>query len=527
MIYCTKCGTANLEHAIYCIEDGQPLHKSSKNINLIRPQNYQQTCFSCGADQEEHHQYCHVCGESVERVHVYEVEMKSHHPHYRKTLKEVNKSMIRVIPFVLLSIALLIVFSSLILNIVQNTSDRSEEAFHPEVPEGFEQVEWIYNYRYLTDSYNQMKLEATGGLDQLDRLEGTEDINSILSPFDIILFANLSKVSVSLTDQSEQETFHGYQTTSRPGLVFYFFLALLSLAIAGLAYSFKAKINNWQDWVIQAISFSVVYSLIIFLFSLFMDSTHQIDHGHSTQVTSYIYQSFDVLLKSFLISFLTILSVLSFKKGWSQPFFVKGLKVSLLTVLTIVSVFMFVSWLLLTSYIKNIELYDFLIDSSLISGVVLVGQIAIYLLNFVFLNTIEIDTFGELGPGKISYQIFEKLNSPTNSELLEKGFHFIESFIWVLMGVTLIIIFIFSRAFKSLSNREKWLGFVVYSSSFAITLSAFTVAVTYFNDMNYTEDSNSFFIGFSATHMLIVSFLICLVISIIGSLTLKNRRSEG
>ncbi len=170
------------------------------------------------------------------------------------------------------------------------------------------------SYRYLLDSYQMMKLEATEGAQQMN---WSPTVISALSPVDIMLLGNLGEVYVTfdeVTNQKTSETLTNHTMESKLGLSFYLIITVITIALAGMLYAFRVKVSDEKDWLIQTISFSFIYSIMMWVLSILTD--YSMEKGYQTvnEVTNYSYQSWGVMWKSFLISFVVLLSVLSFKK---------------------------------------------------------------------------------------------------------------------------------------------------------------------------------------------------------------------
>ncbi|MTH54563.1 hypothetical protein GKZ89_14255 [Bacillus mangrovi] len=63
-MYCKICGTANLDHANYCLQDGAVLPKNKKTATLGFQKSKSHFCSNCGKEAGDSVNYCMACGTS-------------------------------------------------------------------------------------------------------------------------------------------------------------------------------------------------------------------------------------------------------------------------------------------------------------------------------------------------------------------------------------------------------------------------------------------------------------------------------
>ncbi|MGP4072116.1 zinc ribbon domain-containing protein [Piscibacillus sp. B03] len=516
MIYCTKCGSPNPDEANYCQKDGYSLHNPTNLLKLTtKLTNYMQ-CHHCGTEQLNEAQYCYVCGESFEKLssnHEYDKPL----PIQSKKIKvrSFKRPLILAVPFVILCILFLYVFSSATINLLEKSQYTNQNIYDVE-----ENQQHFQSYRYLIDNLNHIKAEATGMWNQQG---GPSRMHSALSPIDLMMIGHLGKVNVSISEEfearEEQSLLHEF--TMRPGLAFYFLMASFSLFLVSMLYAFRAKVSDEKDWIVHTISFSTVYSLSIWLISLFSRQSNIMDHGSVSQITSYAYGSMGLLIKSFIMSFIIMLIVLSFKKGFTnQSSFAKSIKKASLALMTILLTIIILSTLIVTG-IQDMSPYQLILGAALVTGVVLIVQLAIYLVNLSLFNTFEFKSM-MFNDEQFKYSLLQRSEPHLYTDLLVQGFENLQSYAWVILGIMILVLYMFSRSFRKLSSREKWVSILQYSLIISVTLAGLTYAASLSFDVLYQETDEQYFIGFSSIFVFLSSLIISLIISTIGAIKVRE-----
>lgn len=517
MIYCTKCGTPNPDEANYCQKDGYSLHNSTKSLELTSTLSNHMQCHHCGTEQLNEAQYCYVCGESFEKLssnHEFDKPL----PIQSKKIKvhSFKKPLILAVPFVILSILFLYVFSSATINLLEKSQYTDQNVYDVE-----ENQQHFQSYRYFLDNLNHIKNEATGMLNQSG---GPSRVHSAISPTDLMMIGHLGKVNVSISEEfearEEQRLLHEF--TMRPGLAFYFLMTSFSLFLVSMLYAFRAKVSDEKDWLIHTVSFSIVYSLSIWLISLFTRQSNIVDHGSVNQITSYAYGSMGLLIKSFIISFIIMFIVLSFKKGFSnQSSFAKSINNASLALMTILLTITILGTFILTGSIQDMAPYQVILGATLVTGVVLIVQLAVYLVNLSLFNTFEFNS-NVFNDEQFKYSLLQKSEPHLYTDLLVQGFENLQSYAWVILGIMILVLYMFSRSFRKLSSREKWVSILQYSLIISVTLAGLTYAASLSFDVLYQETDEQYFIGFSSISVFLSSMIISLIISIIGATKVRE-----
>ncbi|GEL77125.1 zinc ribbon domain-containing protein [Tenuibacillus multivorans] len=511
MFYCTKCGTANSRKANYCIHDGYPLHKPEAHFNINHIDTI--SCDNCGADRMHGAIYCHACGETYEHIRTREVDHSKASIPFKKN--DVKQGLIKTFPFAILAVLILWFGSYLSLNDVQPTNfDHSE--INPE-------VELVNQYRFMIDRYEQMNLQAKGDNRTFRMGESTEDRVSSLSPVDVMMLSNLASVHLTYQNDSvsgDPELVRNQE--SRAGLVYYLFLAMLSIAIAGFIYMKWARLSNWKAIITHLLSFGLWYSVIIFLISLMV--TYSSEDANFEVTYSYSYISIDALWTSFIISLVALSFVFLYQRHIRFPHWLRAVRLSLTTFMILILVFLGVTTVFYLTKLQSVQAFEMLQGIPLVSSLVIIAQVAVILLNLVFMNSFQFSAKGDISEA-MSYHLIQKINGDAMPEEWFQGFMMIEGLLWALVGIAFIILLWVSYRLSTLTLVNRLKQVIIYSLSFTFVMTLISRGATMYFE-NLTPDYDGWYeIGFGTLQTLVTFFVITFVITLLGSFLFTKVRS--
>ncbi|RPF52139.1 zinc ribbon domain-containing protein [Aquisalibacillus elongatus] len=536
MIYCTKCGTANSPTSHYCIHDGYPLHKPHESKVLNR-ENYEFECPNCGSNKVKDALYCHFCGETFEQLEATQMEDHRQISYSRENLnyKFVGKTMLKMAPFVIISmimIAFLTYFSV--------GEETNGEPGYVDSQEYNPSQEIFYQYRYITSSFKNIKDEINH-FNRNNNNQGEPEPTELeegngMSPFDLLLIANLVPTEVESSNFDKREEVIDYSTknTSYMGLAYYFVIAMVSIAIVSIVIMRRVQFNNWQDLLLKALAFSTVYALILFVVSLVTQYTGSMDGRDFIRESSLSFLSLHSLWKGFLISFVVILSVFSFTRKVELPRGIKAIKYSAILSMILFSIMLIFSSIVYFKDLRHSEVMELLNANPSIFSLVIIVQIAVYLLNIVFLNKLEfLRRSGDPNGGEpieldelhefLNYHLFSKpIDIRREYADIYQSITNYETIYWLLFAVTVVFIVVIARRFSGLNISTRLKSIFVYSLVVSMMMAFLIYSGTHLSSSltmvsEREEFRNEAILGASAFQMFLRSFGIVFVISIIGS----------
>lgn len=324
-------------------------------------------------------------------------------------------------------------------------------------------------------------------------------ISELINPLHIMLFSNLTNVNIfmSLFMNSAQSSIN------------FGFLVLLILPIVSfiLPYRIFMKKRNisFITHVKNSLGVAIIYALILCVIS----KVSQVEVSLSNGANQYGYgiffsfSAFNVLLKGFIIGFISVL-FMGLKKEYEKENMIAGvLKISLKTIFigyVLVLIIATILYFANVNYIFDLGLNSYMGDISL--GVVL-SQLAIYL--WAFANLIPVS----LGSGSLSILSLFNSNISLDLMLLLGAMISLSALIFIIVGCKL------ESKYKSKNIKPV----VIFSGCYAVIIAVIGTLTTIYigdNAASMLTSLSAIQMGFNFITGMIISFIYSLIMTLTG-----------
>ncbi|PKR78373.1 hypothetical protein CEY16_01040 [Halalkalibacillus sediminis] len=526
MIYCTKCGKGNADQANYCINDGAALH-SYEHLPQIDESSLLD-CKNCGTELHETANYCHYCGQSLEKITSPEMKVNRPLAKFEKlTPSMVLQSFVKTFPVAIITLLTLFFVSQLFI---------SETDIESSFDQNINEFTIIDQHDRTLQEVEHFKYYTMYGFDNM----GMTDTSQIYKPSDIILSSFMVSSEYKIedsnvlygSDSSMPETER--RTEFNLGFLYHFMIFIVILALILFVLS---KIQKRTSRLTPIIAGSITYGMWMALGALIIAYLAQTSSYDGNNTTIYFsYPLFEVIWKSLLLSGGSYLLLkLIFSKlplhPWLQSI-VEGARIAITLFITLV----FISTVMFLVVQSRSETFSSLIEStSLINGLAVIIQIAVVLLNLIIFNTFGYENYysNSFIDAKYSLmnQVIEKVQEGPFMEVTD--FYFdpisqIENVIWIVFGLSIILLLVHSRKFVRLSLKSKITAITLYSLIFSTIVGVFSYGATFVVERSNFGDNANQMIGFDLSASLFYSFIFVWVITFVGSYliaTFKNNTS--
>ncbi|MBS2970728.1 zinc ribbon domain-containing protein [Metabacillus sp. KIGAM252] len=268
-MYCKICGTANLEHANYCMNDGAVLPKIKKSGVLGYQKSKSLFCSNCGKETGDPTNYCMACGTS-QTVYLAAAETVVSPAIPAGTLNRASAERF----FSGFSIALL--KKALIPSII---------AF------AFMLIVSIGAYLPIKDTLNSLFMDSlsSGPLSSLNELGSDKDLpepGDIYGYTDTVMAAHFAAPEYHVQAESEFLNNKGsIELTFLP--IFLFLIPAASFILAGYLFGRQDQGGNLAERFRGSLCIGAIYGVLISIFSLFSGfSYHVSGEGFSVSINA-------------------------------------------------------------------------------------------------------------------------------------------------------------------------------------------------------------------------------------------------
>ncbi|MDQ0352992.1 hypothetical protein J2R98_002853 [Alkalibacillus filiformis] len=414
MIYCTKCGAKNSADALYCHADGHSLHKLSQLPNYQKRQ--EETCHYCGASHYDGAFYCHVCGESYQSVNKKSVKKAITQVKFGKmSASQVGKTAVMVIPFVLLTLVMMLISIQLTYtepDLDHDVAPRGEQSIVVEALEQYSVFENHIMYLKSGDEEYRIHRHSSGWEKSLNLGE-------------LLLISNAVPIAISAQETHEPSHEDGevfetsYTQTYNFGTAHQAVVLIVAVVISAGLFRMWRRNSTLVSQIVSSGLFGMWYGLTLLVLALLSSDHFTIEDGYRSGSTDLYFLSGEAFGKGFLItSVIFLIGQLIWEKR-QLPHFFTGLKLGGKWFSVIFLLFILVSGWYTFTHLTDIRFINSTVNYSVLLSFILIAvTLAVIVLNVGFLNTLYMQQLffdGERVP-------FHLLN-PDLEEFLEGSDH--------------------------------------------------------------------------------------------------------
>ncbi len=324
-------------------------------------------------------------------------------------------------------------------------------------------------------------------------------ISQLINPLHIMLFSNLASVNI----------FMSLFMNSAQSSVNFGFLILLILPIISFILPYRLFIKKRNTSFIMhvknSLGVAIIYALILCIISQISKVEVSLSNGFNQYGYGIFFgfSTFDVLLKGFIIGFISILFMGIKKEYKKENMIVDILNIALKTVLigyVLVLVISTILYFANINYIFELGLNSYTKDISL--GTVL-SQLAIYL--WAFANLIPVS----LGSGSLS--VLSLFNSSISLDLI--------LLLGAMIALSALIFIIIGSKLESKYKSKNIKPVITFSVCYAVIMGLIGILTTIYigdNVASMLTYLSAMQIGFSLIIGMIISFIYSLIMTFIG-----------
>ncbi|MBB6453083.1 hypothetical protein HNQ94_001531 [Salirhabdus euzebyi] len=516
MIYCNQCGTANNDSAMYCTHDGHPL----KSVTLEGSVSVKESkfCGQCGQQNIPGSIYCRHCGLSLEKV--------------SAESKAVNKTSVQTstrstgnfqvghllgnfqnmqlfktaLTGVIISILIVLMGSFILSKISEDNALESLSALGVESP---------------TAIYEEFFYQAGPYIDY----EDMERVEKKLNPYSTVNMVMLSNfVNQDFVLQSKSYPDEGIDLNVNLGLMFYVFLPILALFLAGVYVKSAFPNISITNKASISVYIGLLYGLFLGVLSFFAGFSFNFsafeDSIRFANDYSFIHAVFNGVVLGSVFSFLGSFKKEDVRSQFSYGDYVKKGATTFLLVFAVVGLITSVATYFIVS---NNMFTKFLFENvPFVELLVVLFQFSIYVLNITMFNTFKIQASGEGGMGgELKFSLF----GPSGDFEAHRTFGFLDDKMIYLFLLAIITAAIFVWVGKKLASGDLLRNVLIFSVIFAVIFTFFTANVSIYVEGLMDYERGKIFAGFSLIQTFIVSLIYSGILSFIGAKFLGEKNS--
>ncbi|MGP4105599.1 hypothetical protein [Virgibacillus sp. L01] len=472
-MYCSECGTKNNTHALYCVEDGNPLqiHDVSGNL-LIDQTSY---CRSCGTRNNHIARYCTACGNSFDTY-----KTSQYHKSHTYFDADLGK---KVLPGFLLAVGILFLLNIII--------------------DAFKGSSLINLFMKIIIPFNEEVLDQ-------------------LSVLDFALLTNLTSFIAGVGDAefSQQLAF------SSAGLAYLGIIAAIPLIAGGLFLKYRnPAIDEWK----AAVIFAIGYGGLLGVISLIAGNKTIGSEFYNLKID---FHSVSAVINGLFIGFFFSYLGMVIVKGpikervhylaYHRALHYSSLAfVGVIVTVVILSIFQFNQY---TSVISDNRMFEDVMGDSIFADITFVGKTAINLLNLAMFNTFifqsaQMEDVQYSFYAGISNSMSENMGGLADLIIPNKLFESYE-----IISIIIIALFFITVGRLITKSQKNYISTIImYSIFFAVIASFFTYHATLNFSIRHEEmgESQGFFAGFKLIQTFFISFLYTGLTGFIGAYSRK------